>query len=474
MMTCSSLKTRICATGLLLLALGCNRSDGGESRDAASATETGIDSVGTQTGTGGPTSADSDSMSQSTSGSATITDGMTSSADEDTTDSGVKFDLAAMPDAGGSGCDDGMGSYDFSYIWVANSTEGTASKINTVTGVEEGRYWTHPSMGGGSPSRTSVNLQGDVAVSNRDPGSVVRIAAGANCQDFNSNGVIDTSTGPQDVLPWGEDECVLWYTEIPSPSYSSGPRPTAWEGGEVDEASCTLVSTPRLWIGFKDGAGHGMFYRMDGDTGAVLDMVDAGVWGTSGDYGPYGGAVNAEGDLVATGLNQNPSVHIDSETLQVTDLGNPGGCKYGMGLDQDGNLWVGGCFGEGVYNYDFTTQSWTTIDVGGGTRVNGVQVDRDGNVWGAGGSPCRVVQLDVATKQVINNNIQVPGCGSDPRGISIDRDGYVWLVDMTSNQAFKIHPETYQTEITVAGLVYPYTYSDMTGSGLNLVVNPPG
>ncbi len=99
---------------------------------------------------------------------------------------------------------------------------------------------------------------------------------------------------------------------------------------------------------------------------------------------------------------------------------------------------------------------------------------RDGNVWGAGGSPCRVVQIDAATETVIRNDIAVPGCGSDPRGISIDRDGYVWLVDMTSSQAFKIHPTTYDTEITVTGLVYPYTDSDMTGSGLNLVVNPPG
>ena len=28
--------------------------------------------------------------------------------------------------------------------------------------------------------------------------------------------------------------------------------------------------------------------------------------------------------------------------------------------------------------------------------------------------------------------------------------------------------------LTVGGLISPYTYSDMTGAGLNLVVNPPG
>ena len=97
--------------------------------------------------------------------------------------------------------------------------------------------------------------------------------------------------------------------------------------------------------------------------------------------------------------------------LVLTNLGNPGSnCKYGMGLDQDGNIWVGHCFGEGVSHYSFQTNQWTTIPNPGGTRVNGVQVDREGNVWGAGSSPCRLVQLDVQTMQYVNNNIPLPGC----------------------------------------------------------------
>ena len=56
---------------------------------------------------------------------------------------------------------------------------------------------------------------------------------------------------------------------------------------------------------------------------------------------------------------------------------------------------------------------------------------------------------------------------------SIDVEGYVWIVDQGVNQAFKIDPDTYQVQLTVSGLMQPYTYSDMTGAGLNLVVNPP-
>ena len=44
--------------------------------------------------------------------------------------------------------------------------------------------------------------------------------------------------------------------------------------------------------------------------------------------------------------------------------------------------------------------------------------------------------------------------------------------DQGANLAFKMNPETYDTTVT-AGLVQPYTYSDMTGAGLGLVYNPP-
>ncbi len=142
-----------------------------------------------------------------------------------------------------------------------------------------------------------------------------------------------------------------------------------------------------------------------------------------------------------------------------------------MGLDAGGNIWVGGYSGN-VHNYDFATNTWTTIPTGG-TSVRGIMVDREGIAWGAGSSPCGLVKVDVATKTLLNGNIPLPGCAS-PWGVSIDVDGYVWVVDMGASQAFKVDPVTHQVALTVTGLVGPYTYSDMTGAGLNLVVNPPG
>jgi len=362
------------------------------------------------------------------------------------------------------------GDDEFSYIWIANSEEGTVSKIDTSTGTELGRYWSGPAEDGTDPSRTSVNLAGDVVVSVRDPGGITKIAAlPARCVDANGNGQIDTSTGPDDVRPWGQDECVLWHTVIPSPEQYNGPRPTAWDARTVQspDGGCSLAEA-RVWVGYKHEDGHGVFWRLDGQTGEVLDVVDGPIYESR----PYGGAVDAYGNFWVTGWQHDHALRIDGETLEITDFGNPGVEFYGMTLDAEGDLWVADRSDTGaVAHLDVASGTWSVIPAVGG-KTRGIQIDRRGQAWLAGNNPCRLVQVDTATETVVNDSIALPGC-ADPVGISIDVDGFVWVVDREADRAYKVDPETHAIALTVEGLVGPYTYSDMTGSGLALVTNPP-
>ena len=360
----------------------------------------------------------------------------------------------------------------FDYIWIANTSQGTVSKINTMTGIEEGRYLTHAQGGAAQPSRTSVNQYGDVAVSNRDLGSTTKVAAlKSKCVDKNGNGQIDTSTGPNDIKPWGQDECVLWHTGFPlANGYSGGARPTAWEGVTQDPVTCE-TPVPRLWVGYKDAQNTAHFVRLHGDTGAVLDEVLRPGWAANS-FGPYGGAVNSAGDLLTIGYDNEVAIRIDAKTLQITELGlSPGNFKYGMGVDYNGNMWVGSFSGpHHMYFYDVQAAKWEGIGNGGnpGGGALGVQIDQEGRVWGAANGPCRLIEADVETHQFIKTDITLPGCGS-PWGVSIDNEGYVWVVDK-ANKAFKVDPDTYEIKLIVTGLINPYTYSDMTGQGLQLVL----
>jgi streptogramin lyase len=165
-------------------------------------------------------------------------------------------------------------------------------------------------------------------------------------------------------------------------------------------------------------------------------------------------------------------VRVDAATLQVEEIGNsPGSFKYGMGVDKYGNMWVGSFSGpHHLYFYDAAAKQWQGMGNGGNNAGGalGVAVDDEDRVWGAANGPCRLIELDGATKTWSNQNIALPGCSS-PWGVSIDNEGYVWVVDK-ANQAFKVDPDTYEIKLVVTGLINPYTYSDMTGQGLQLVL----
>jgi hypothetical protein len=373
----------------------------------------------------------------------------------------------------------------FSYIWIANSPQGTVSKIDTRTGQEIGRYVTGPAEQS-EPSRTSVNLLGDVAVSNRGSmggiggvfgGTTKIVALEERCDDRNGDGTIQTSHGPAEILAWGEDECVMWNRAVPSTGYQTGARPTAWEGSTEDNG-CAAVN-PRLWIGWYDApGGQGMFHRLDGDDGEVLDTVMVPWNGLS--YGPYGGAVNQNGDFWVIGWQLGPLVRIDGDTLEVERIEMPAPpapdtqWSYGMSLDQYGNPWIAS--GGAAAMYDVDAAQWRFASTGN-LSMRGVMVDAEDRAWFAvdaagmtGG--CGLAVVDVTNMQVLASAAALPGCVT-PVGVSIDVEGYVWVVDQGANAAFKVDPDTYQLELSVPGLVNPYTYSDMTGAGLNLVVNPP-
>lgn len=434
------------ATGTTEVSGSVSESDGSSSSSSASASAT-----------------DATSTSGTTAVTITVTDSTSNPSTTGDTE-GSTTDDSGSSSTGMQGCVPDQTPSTFDFIWIANTSQNTVSKINTMTGVEEGRYLVGP--GQTNASRTSVNQFGDVVVSSRHEGRVTKVAAlEVRCVDKNNNGMIDTATDAN-FLPWGEDECVLWDTPIPSPSYTHGPRATAWEAVKQDAITCEMP-VPRVWMGYKDQANTAHFVRLDGDDGTILDDVTFENWGTS--FSPYGGAVNSDGDFIVTGYDGDRVMMVDSETLALTDLGlPPGAYKYGMGVQGNGDIWIGSYSGtHNLYHYKWAEQEWVGLGSAGGS-ILGVAADKEGRIWGAGTGPCRLVKADAMTDTYLETNIALPGCGS-PWGVSIDNEGYVWVVDK-QNKAYKVDPDSHTVELIFDKLVNPYTYSDMTGQGLQLVL----
>lgn len=439
--------------------------------------EDGSDSAeGITVGPGGPTSeaATAGTMSggelTSTGGSQGTTVGVDDAADG-TTIEPPKFDTATQPDGGmGGGCECG-GDLRWSYIWVANSNQSTVSKINTQTLVEEGRYYTEPAAAG-SPSRTSVSLSADaVAVANRNGGVTKVWARGEFCDPLR-NGVagLQTSSGAGDLLTFAEDDCIAWHTDFPA--YTTQ-RPVAWTSGEQNPVTCAYEGASVWTSGCNLGAGGNVWvHLLDGETGVSQGDVQVPGFSCSG-FGAYGGAVDSNNDFWISANSNAPVIaRIDIDDFSTEVIPAPH-WPYGIAVDSLDRVWLtanqASPGNHAAQRYDPATGTWD-VSMGVGVQgYSGIQEGTDGRMWlnyGTfnGGGAMGLTWIDRDTL-VVGNQIAIPGSSGWLNGVSIDPDGNVWTVSPPANSVYRYDPDTGQLD-SYTGLDFPYTYSDMTGSGL--------
>ncbi len=349
----------------------------------------------------------------------------------------------------------------FDFIWVAASVRGTIVKINTQTGEILGEYWSAPDGQGRDPSRTTVDNNGNVWAGNRaeysgGKGSAVRIGLNENlqCQDRNSNGKIDTSTGLGDIKPWpntggadsnggvstAEDECICNYIR----TAATGVR------------SIAVDTSNNVWIG---GTGNRMHELYDGITGQAITGT---LFGPG--CGGYGALIDNNGILWSS---QGGDCLLRYDPINKTVLTIPNSCtSYGLGRDSQGNIWnsqyscgsVRKYTPDGVQIGDFSTH---------GNNPRGVAVTSDDDVWVANSGSDTVARLSNAGVWKLNINV-----GMMPTGVSVDSNGKVWVANYGSSNVMRIDPATNLVDLTLSlgEGAYPYDYSDMTGSSL---IAPP-
>jgi phosphate/phosphite/phosphonate ABC transporter binding protein len=252
----------------------------------------------------------------------------------------------------------------FPFINVAASGRGTVVRANTLTGEIVGEYRTAPEGRGLNPSRTTVDLFGNVWTANRAEaesiddvphGSAVKIGVivggtrvdadgspnpigdyvappyGYNtCSDRNGDGLIRTSRGLDDILDWpditdgqggndglvedAEDECILVFQRL------------------YDAENARHVSVDadnNVWVGGYPFDPR-MFHKLDGATGAILDSFNARSFGCGG----YGGLIDGAGILWSVG---GPLLRYDPATGSGFCIEEYG---YGLGIDTNGYIWM--------------------------------------------------------------------------------------------------------------------------------------
>ncbi len=460
------LSAAVGATVFGLLAASCSSgpSSSSSSFDTSSqATESGSATAASDTATTATATGTGTSSSTSTGNTGPTTASSTGSGGGD---GPPKFDVGNTADVP---VECGCGNSEWSYIWISNSAEHTVSKINTRTLVEEGRYRTRAD-GSGNPSRTSVSIDGRAVVVANRMGGVTKIWARPEfCEDKNNNNVIDTSTGPGDVLPFDQEECIAWHSFVPETTVQ---RPVAWTSGELNPQTCEYENQKVWTTTGRDapadkgpnycGASGNWVHLLNGDTGEVEQTVfipesevPCAAWGNWG-FGFYGAAVDPDNNLWLSTFGAGKFVKVDYQTLDYTVYS---GSSYGITVDSQGRPWVG----DNPTRFDELTQTWQSSGLPG-AGGSGIAEDLQGRIWAATQGGVGWVDRDTLA---IGDTVTLPFQGIY-RGISVDIDGYIWAVRLGGSEAFRIDPDDYSFEM-VGGLNGPYTYSDMSGGQLSAV-----
>jgi hypothetical protein len=377
-----------------------------------------------------------------------------------------------MENPDGPGVVLGTSEVNAGYAWIANSDEGTVSKLRLLDGMEVARY--RVGLWGTShdqPSRTAVDSLGNAYVANRahidatnNQPSVTKMAGDERyCDDRNGNFTIETSTGPT-ALPLGEDECVLWTVPVGNPGGVA--RALAIDLGEYE-----FLDPGSPWVGMWSEM---RFFKLDPADGSVLEEVAV-------DVNPYGAAIDSDGWIWISGMRPVPGYiqrfHTVALTVDPAISTSGTGCDspsdliyspYGIAVDPSNRVWIG-TWSPNVCCYDPSIGAWMPAVNLGLSLARGVAADHDGTIWASTyteGVTNRIVGIDGSSlAPFVSYDIG----GARPIGVGVDELGQVWTVNQTSGSATRLNKATGTlTEFAVG--TGPYTYSDFTGYQRSLMM----
>ena len=347
------------------------------------------------------------------------------------------------------------------YLWVPNSFTGTVSKLDSVSGVELGRYRVGPNSDV-DPGVAAVDLEGSCWVGNRGAGTVVKIGLYENggCVDRDGSGVIETSSDRDadgdirgsEILAWGDDECVLVETVL----VESLEAPHVPGDGHDDYEANNLqaVATDAngdIWVGVYDS---NELYKLDGGSGEVISQISVEDEATS----PTSAVVDNSGTLWVSSWPDRWVLGVDPATGEKNRVDLEHGSS-GVALGTGDSLFVTGFDDRAFSRIDIASGEVEWV-VAAGWGADGIAATKGGRTWVAASGDNSLTQYN-AVGQPISPLVVTGG----PTGVAVDQDGKVWVIGAQTATVYRIDPNSLQSDIvkTIADTASHLATGDMTG-----------
>ena len=275
-------------------------------------------------------------------------------------DEGLEFSDGNDPDntSGKDGVTLSQESTFPSYLWAANSSgaqpEGgmsstgeTVSKVSTDTGQEEARYWV-----GQNPSRTAVDLDGNVWVTGRSDGRLTKILWNENDCDPNqptsqvdADGNVNVVNSEADPLA---DGCVVFSMNMSHHENNTGQTYGTSRAVAVDAFG-------DVWVGYSD-------------SGGAIQRINPS------DFDDIGDTIRPDG-IPTYAPDANGVQQPTGESADAGDI-------YGLVADSQGYVYASVLWGgQGLPRFNPETGEWDRYYTGFNCAVYGIAVDADDRIW---------------------------------------------------------------------------------------------
>jgi streptogramin lyase len=340
-------------------------------------------------------------------------------------------------------------------VWVPNTGDGTLSKVDAEAAIEIARY----RVAGDTPERVAVDHDGAAWVlsPSLDAQSLLTKVGGAReaCQDRDADG-FSSSSGPEELLPVGQDDCVLLQTAVGGAGEVA--RSLAIDGTRAPDRELA----GHAWVGLQHGQ---RLLQLDGETAAVRREVStAGVEPLDSAFDPWGvlWLIDRAGLLARVDLAFDPPrVDVIEAPLRCYEFDS-------LASDLQGVLTLTGFSCEDVVTYDPRRDLWRHVKTEGVLDTRGVAVLGDQSwVVHTAGRLSRVRREPLA----ILETFELAGDGISPlesTAVSADSLGQLWVASSTGGPAgagvlsrFDPQLEAVTAQVAVGRL--PRPRGDLTG-----------
>lgn len=341
------------------------------------------------------------------------------------------------------------------YLWIASQTDSTVTLMDLDTRDQLARYLVSESEGLEQPMSVSVTPWSGAVVGVGDSvgewsrGNRMTRIGYAPCPDTNHDGQVRTSAGWDDLLEWGDDDCVLW-----SNTYDQFFRVVTWETRDQLDGRVDYI-----WATASDG--NNVFeVDVDGDvTGREVNLP----------FPPSGIVLMPDGRMAVAAEWPDTGLAIfDTTTLDFDSWATPQGEKLcSLATDVNGNIWYPNDLGSQMFN----VEEETIVSI---PQCFGTVAATDQVFWGGWcNHDITIMSLDVVD-QTAYDLPAVGGFGGGFPWPAATTTEELYVLDAPSGQVLLMDQETGDYELVADNIPSPGTCGDPTGVSNFRSVGAPG